>query len=148
MSYPIIIEYKSKVYEDMIALRSRVLREPLGLVFSDEDFLQDANDILLGLSTDLSEKIVACCILSPQNNGMVKLRQMAVDDTAQKTGLGTSMLGFAEYVVAKNGFETITIHARKVAVGFYEKYGYKVVGEEFFEVNIPHFEMEKQINKK
>lgn len=146
--YPVIIEYRSKAYDEMVALRSRVLREPLGLIFSDEDLLSESDDILLGLSTDSSDRIVACCVLTPLDDRVVKLRQMAVDSAAQNSGLGTSMLGFAEYVSAKQGFDTIMLHARKVAVGFYEKYDYKIVGQEFVEVGIPHYEMIKQINNR
>lgn len=145
MIYPIIIEYKSKAYDEMVALRYKVLREPLGLTFSEQDLSVDIDDILLGISVDSSDKISACCILTPQSDQVVKLRQMAVDTTVQKTGLGTSMLGFAEYVAAKKGFEIIELHARKVAVGFYEKYDYKILGEEFIEVGIPHYSMRKQI---
>jgi len=37
------------------------------------------------------------------------------------------------------------MHARKNAIGFYEKMGYKVKGPEFQEVSIPHYEMEKKL---
>ncbi|MBS1564192.1 MAG: GNAT family N-acetyltransferase, partial [Bacteroidetes bacterium] len=33
----------------------------------------------------------------------------------------------------------------KTAVGFYEKLGYVAVGEEFLEVTLPHFVMEKKL---
>jgi predicted GNAT family N-acyltransferase len=37
------------------------------------------------------------------------------------------------------------MHARDTAIGFYEKYGYKVKGEQFIELNIPHHIMEKRL---
>ena len=37
------------------------------------------------------------------------------------------------------------MHARETAVGFYEKLGYKVVGDKFTEVTIPHYVMEKKL---
>jgi predicted GNAT family N-acyltransferase len=37
------------------------------------------------------------------------------------------------------------MHARKDAIGFYEKQGYKISGDEFTEVTIPHFVMEKKL---
>lgn len=148
MIYPIIIEHKSKEYEEMIALRHRILREPLGLTFSEQDLLQDTDDVLLGISIASMDTLAACCILSLQDVQIVKLRQMAVDESVQDSGLGTSMLAFAEYVAEKKGFETVVLHARKSAVGFYEKYDYKIVGEEFTEVGIPHYKMIKQLNRK
>ncbi|HRF26714.1 MAG TPA: GNAT family N-acetyltransferase [Ferruginibacter sp.] len=37
------------------------------------------------------------------------------------------------------------MHARDSAVGFYEKLGYKVIGEGFMEVNLPHHLMVKEL---
>jgi predicted GNAT family N-acyltransferase len=37
------------------------------------------------------------------------------------------------------------MHARQSAVGFYQKLGYQIRGEEFEEVTIPHYEMQKQL---
>lgn len=145
MIQPHIIKYKSREYDQMLALRTKVLREPLGLNFSDKDLQADEDDILLGLISADTNQMVACCILSPIDEVEVKLRQMAVAEDSQNRGLGTSMLSFAEYVAEQEGFERITLHARKVALGFYLKYNYKIIGEEFTEVGIPHFEMNKQI---
>lgn len=140
-----IIEYQTDEYQEMLALRTRILREPLGLIFTDEDIKMDKDDMLLGLILPEKQKMVACCILTRIDDKVVKMRQMAVDTDVQKSGLGTSMLSFAEYVAEREGFEKIVLHARKVAVDFYRKYDYKIIGDEFTEVGIPHFEMEKQI---
>jgi len=37
----------------------------------------------------------------------------------------------------------MVLNARKTAVGFYEKLGYEKIGEEFPEINIPHYKMRK-----
>jgi predicted GNAT family N-acyltransferase len=39
----------------------------------------------------------------------------------------------------------LCMHARKTAKGFYEKLGYAVTGDEFMEVTIPHYIMEKAL---
>jgi predicted GNAT family N-acyltransferase len=52
---------------------------------------------------------------------------------------------FAENLARDHGYKVLTMHARKNAVGFYEKMGYRVKGSEFQEVSIPHYEMEKQL---
>ena len=43
------------------------------------------------------------------------------------------------------GREKLIMHARKTALGFYGKLGYSVSGDEFTEVTIPHFVMEKSL---
>lgn len=142
-----VIKYQTEEYQEMIVLRAKVLREPLGLSFSENDLEKDKDDILLGLLLPEKQKVAACCILTPINSLSVKLRQMAVDNDLQQSELGTAMLSFAEYVSSREGFQQIILNARKTAIGFYEKYGYRTIGEEFIEVGIPHYKMEKEIEK-
>ena len=147
MIYPRIIQYKSPEYDEMIALRHKILREPLGLSFSEQDLEKDEQDFLLALFMPTTDQIIACCILTPIDDKIIKLRQMAVDESVQKTGIGTAMLSFAEYVAVKEEFEQIELNAREIAVGFYQKYDYEILGNKFTEVGIPHYKMKKQLDK-
>jgi len=52
---------------------------------------------------------------------------------------------FAENIARDRGYKTLSMHARKNATGFYEKMGYKVASDEFTEVTIPHYVMEKEL---
>ena len=52
---------------------------------------------------------------------------------------------FAENLARDKGFKTLTMHARDTAIGFYERFGYKVKGDKFIEINIPHHIMEKRL---
>lgn len=142
----IIISLNTPEYEQMINLRTKILRKPLGLSFTEEELKRDEEDMLFGAFFPNGGQIVACCILQPLGNGVAKLRQMAVDDESQGIGMGTAMLSFAEYVATKEGISQVILHARKLAVGFYQKYDYKIVGDLFMEVGIPHYKMEKLIN--
>ena len=137
------IEYGSCDYHDMVALRDKILRRPLGLTFSPEYLQQEISDVLIGGFEE--EKIIGCCILSPVDENTVQLRQMAVDETLQGSGTGSKILAFAEQQAKANGFSELMMHARKEAVLFYEKNGYQVRGDEFTEVNIPHYEMFKRL---
>lgn len=147
MIRPQIIIYKSAEYDEMVALRHKILRKPLGLSFTEQDLMEDENDLLLALFMPRTNKMIACCVLTPVGGNAVKLRQMAVDDTNQRTGIGTAMLSFAEYVATKEGFIRIELNAREVAVGFYQKYDYQIISDSFIEVGILHYKMEKQLNR-
>jgi ribosomal protein S18 acetylase RimI-like enzyme len=70
---------------------------------------------------------------------------MAVKDDIQGKGIGASIISFAESVAVDKGFDFIIMHARDTAIGFYEKFGYKVTGDVFYEVNLPHHLMEKKL---
>ena len=136
-----IIDHGSKEYKQMIDLRLSMLRKPLGLSFTTEELEKEKNDILIGCFDD--GKLEACCMLTQTAPKEVRLRQMAVLSGLQGKGMGRAMLQFAENIAYDRGYKKITMHARKTAIGFYEKLGYSVAGKEFLEVTIPHFVMEK-----
>ncbi|UYQ93158.1 GNAT family N-acetyltransferase [Chitinophaga horti] len=142
-----IIEYGSTDYQAMVALRDEILRKPLGLSFSEEYLQQEMHDTLIGCFTRERgiERIIGCCILSKVNDSTLQLRQMAVDKSHQGQGIGNSILTFAEQQAKNNSFSKLMMHARKEAVGFYERQGYTIDGDEFIEVDIPHYEMSRQL---
>jgi predicted GNAT family N-acyltransferase len=138
-----IIEHGSKEYQQMINLRNDILRKPLGLQFTEEELVKEANDILIGAFDD--DRILACCMLTAIDKEKIRLRQMAVHNSLQGKGIGATMMNFAENVAHDRGYRIMTMHARKSALGFYEKLGYSVYGDEFVEVTIPHVEMQKKL---
>ena len=135
--------YQSPEYVQALKLRDKILRKPLGLQFTEAELKKDEYDIHYGLFDD--GKIVACLTLTGTENGRMKMRQVAVDDNTQDKGFGSQLSLAAEKHAAENGFTVMFCHARKAASGFYLKLGYKIVGDEFTEVNIPHYLMEKQL---
>jgi len=140
---PSVIVYGSPEYGAMCKLRDDVLRKPIGLRLTEAETLRDINDILIVCMEN--DEAVACCILTKNNSDAVQLRQMAVAPSYQKKSLGREILQFAEKIAKENHYSIIRMHARKTAMDFYEKNGYTVVGKEFIEVGIPHFEMMKKI---
>jgi N-acetylglutamate synthase-like GNAT family acetyltransferase len=137
------IDYGTKEYDQMVKLRYEVLRKPLKLNFNTDELEKEKNDILIGAFEE--DKILGCCFLTKQDDHCVRLRQMAVANNLQGKGIGASMMNYAENIARDAGFKKIIMHARKTAIGFYEKLGYSVTGKEFTEVSIPHFVMEKRL---
>ena len=138
-----IIDHGSKEYKQMIKLRDDILRKPLGLGFDLAEIESEKNNMLIGAFED--EDMLGCCMLVEENPGTVRLRQMAVLNDLQGKGIGRALMNFAENIARDRGFEIISMHARKNAIGFYEKMGYKVCGDEFIEITIPHYVMEKKL---
>ncbi len=137
------IDHGTKEYKQMVALRMEILRKPLGLGFTPEELANEKEDILIGAFDE--EEMLACCLLTKAENKSLRLRQMAVQNNLQGKGIGASMMNFAETVARDKGYKKMVMHARKTALGFYEKLGYKVTGDEFEEVTIPHYVMEKKL---
>lgn len=138
-----LIDHGSPEYQQMVDLRFQILRKPLGLSFSEEDLAAELHDILLGCFED--DRLEACCILTKTDPKTVRLRQMAVSSNLQGKGIGRVLMSFAENVARDHGYRRLTMHARKSALGFYEKNGYRICSDEFLEVTIPHYVMEKEL---
>lgn len=137
------IDHGTFEYSQMLKLRNDILRKPLNLHFEKEELDREKNDILIGAFEE--DKMLGCCLLTKLNKDCVRLRQMAVQNNLQGKGIGASMMNFAENVARDAGYKKIEMHARKTAIGFYEKLGYKTVGNEFIEVSLPHYLMEKKL---
>ena len=136
------IDFGTPEYRQMLALRYEILRKPLGLDFTPEELKQEENDILIAAFEE--EKMLGCCFLTAIDSHGVKLRQLAVQNNLQGKGIGASLMNFAENIARDRGFRTIQLNARKVALEFFEKQGYKVEGDEFIQLGIPHFLMKKK----
>lgn len=138
-----IIDYGTADYQKVLDLRNAILRKPLGMEFSEEEIENEKNNLHIGAYED--DRILGCCMLVEEDQKTVRLRQMAVPNDLQGKGIGRALMQFAENLARDRGFKKITMHARKNAVGFYEKMGYRKKGREFEEITIPHVVMEKEL---
>lgn len=138
-----LAEHGSALYEAEVALRRKVLREPLGLDFSAEQLIAEKDDLhLVALA---GGRVVGCLVLTPLSDGAVQMRQVAVEPDWRGKGVGKRLVEMSEAIARQRGFREIVLHARETAVDFYLKQGYQVRGEPFIEVTIPHREMFKLI---
>ncbi len=137
------IDHGTKEYQQMVKLRTEILRQPLGLSFSAEELDREKEDILIGAFDD--DEMLACCMLTKAGKDCVRLRQIAVQNNLQGKGIGVSLMNFAELLARDKGYKKLIMHARETVVGFFEKLGYHVVGDKFTEITIPHYIMEKKL---
>ncbi len=135
------IDYGSGEYQQMLRLRIDILRKPLGLTFSKEELAKEKDDILIAAFDE--DEILGCCILTQMDEHCLRLRQMAVQKNLQGKGIGEAIMSFAENLARDKGYKVLMMHARDTAIGFYEKFGYTIKGDQFTEVNTKHHLMEK-----
>src|SRR5436190_5955937 len=136
-----IIDHGTKEYLQMVKLREDILRKPLGFTFTPDELEAEKDNMLIAAFED--DRILGCCMLVEERPAVIRLRQMAVLNDLQGKGVGRALMQFAENIARDHGYKIVRMHARAHAVGFYEKVGYKVKGDQFVEVTIPHYVMEK-----
>jgi ribosomal protein S18 acetylase RimI-like enzyme len=89
--------------------------------------------------------VIGCVLFHPETPTTGRLFQMAVDPTAQRTGLGRRLVDALEAELRRRGIVVVHLHARAAAVPFYERLGYVTYGAPFDEIGIPHRHMRKTL---
>lgn len=138
-----IINYGSAEYNDALALRRKVLREPLGLSYSEQELASECDDTHLAALEN--GRVCAYLFLRAEGTGAVKLRQVVVAEGMQGKGVGTGLIRFAEHIASKQHYNECVLHARESAIRFYEKLGYVKEGNAVEMVTLPHWFMRKPL---
>jgi predicted GNAT family N-acyltransferase len=137
------IGHGSPEYRAAVALRTAVLRQPIGLAFSDEELTAEFDSHHVGCWA--GGRLVGCLVLQPIDADRIRMRQVAVEPAARGAGIGRRMVRHAERLAHELGFREMVLHARENVVPFYERLGYAGRGAPFLEITIPHRVMGKAL---
>ena len=136
--------------EDTFPLRLEVLRKNIDLPHQFEGDLDDStfhlgvfeNDKLVCIGTFVKESI------EELKGSQYQLRGMASATGVRGKGYGKLLLSFATNELLKRNVDFLWCNAREVAVQFYEKNQFKIIGDRFVNKVGPHYKMYKEIKKK
>lgn len=137
-----IVEFNTDLQRESVELRYKVLREPLGLVYTPEQLADEKEEI--HIVAVAANRVVGVLLLKPMDAGIIKMRQVAVAAEWQQQGIGRQMVDVAERYAIRHGFRSMELHARDTAKDFYTKLHYRITGNPFTEVGIKHFKMVKR----
>ncbi len=128
-------------------LRRAVLRG--GNPDSDVHYPQDDDPASFHLGADVGGELVGVASFTPAQTPhrpgtrAWQLRGMAIAPAHQGLGLGSAVIGEAVARVRADGAAVLWCNARDTALGFYERRGFKVIGEGFVTADsgLPHHVM-------
>ena len=138
-----IVDHYSKDYWKLVRLRDKILREPLNLMFSEEELFLENELIHIGCFEN--ETAIASLSFVKLSDSLLKMRQVCVSKELQGKNIGKELIDFSEKWANENSFKDIECNARESAVPFYKANNYSIIGEQFFEIRIPHFKMVKSL---
>ena len=131
-------------WEEYYDLRYRILREPWKQPRGSERNEGDATGMHFGLYD--SNQLLGILRLDSMEIGISQIRFMAVETSNQGKGIGENLMLFAEEISKNRGDKKIILHAREIALGFYEKLGYQLIEKSHLLFGeIQHYLMEKYI---
>lgn len=136
--------FGSALYDAAKALRSEVLRKPLGMTLSERDTEGEQHQRHIVARLD-GQRVVGSVSLLYKGHGVFKLRQMAVAESMRGAGVGASLVRCAEGEACGSGGCLMELSARVSALKFYEKLGYSAYGETYIDVTLPHIMMQKPL---
>ena len=134
--------------EETYFLRKQILRKNIDLPHEFEgDFNENTFHVgvfdgeeLLGIGTFMQNN------LEELDGIHYQLRGMATSEKVRGKGYGKLLLEFATNELVKLKIDYLWCNAREVAILFYEKNDFKIMGDRFINKAGPHYKMYKSID--
>jgi predicted GNAT family N-acyltransferase len=133
-------------WPEVAALRHRVFVLEQGVPPEVERDDADATAVH-ALSGDDAGRVLATgrLLLDAAGPGLAVIGRMATEPAARGQGHGAAVLAVLHREAAARGQSEVELHAQATARAFYERAGYRCVGEEYEEVGIPHVTMRRRL---
>jgi predicted GNAT family N-acyltransferase len=77
--------------------------------------------------------------------GSAKAERVAVLEPERGVGAGRALMHALEAEARARGYPRVVLSAQEAVIAFYERLGYRVESERFFEAGIPHRKMSKSL---
>ena len=130
--------------DDIMSLRVRVLRQ--GTPATDAHYPEDEYPDVVHFGIVQSGDVIATSTWfikeCPEAQGLtaMQLKGMAVDTSLQSGGYGAQLIQAGVALAAERNAKIVWARARDSALGFYEKCGFRTVGDGFIDesTDMPH----------
>ena len=103
--YFLVLQFATPEYDEMVQLRTDMLRKPLNMTFEIGFFADEWQDMHLAAYSDSGE-LLGGLLLTQIASSVMQMRQVAVAERLQNRGIGRQLIAFAEQYAAQKGFNT------------------------------------------
>ena len=144
MNYTIKSPETESEWENYFNFRWEMLRKPIGMSKQTvKDDLEKESYHLMVINK--KDKVIGSGRLHFNNKKEGQIRYMAVSDSIQRKGLGTSIVLELETIAKEKGAQEMVLNARENAINFYLSLGYKKTELYQSDTGIPHTTMSKEL---
>ena len=131
-------------FERYYELRWRILRAPWDEPRGSE--VDDIENRCFHVMVIHDDKVIGVGRLQYNSSKEAQIRYMAVDDSYEGNGIGSSIVNTLETEAKRTNHNMVVLDAREPAVGFYEKLGYEVTQKSYLLFDdIQHYQMIKSL---
>lgn len=144
MAFEIVVATKEVDYQNALKVRKIVFVEeqkvPVNLEI--DEFEPNATHFVV---YDDAHNPVAAGRLRVKAENVAKVERICVLKERRGEHIGEALMVELEKKARQMGLSSLLLNAQTHAQGFYEKLGYHVTSDLFYEAGIPHVEMRKEL---
>ena len=144
MNYTIKSPETESEWKNYYNFRWEMLRKPIGMSKQTvkDDLEKESYHLMV---VNKKDKVIGSGRLHFNNKKEGQIRYMAVSDSIQRKGLGTSIVLELEIMAKAKGAQEMVLNARENAINFYLSLGYKEIEPYQSDTDIPHTTMSKEL---
>ena len=144
MNYTIKSPETESEWKNYYNFRWEMLRKPIGMSKQTvkDDLEKESYHLMV---VNKKDEVIGSGRLHFNNKKEGQIRYMAVSDSIQRKGLGTSIVLKLEIMAKKKGAQEMVLNARENAINFYLSLGYKEIEPYQSDTDIPHTTMSKEL---
>ena len=144
MNYTIKSPETESEWKNYFNFRWEMLRKPIGMSKQTvkDDLEKESYHLMV---VNKKDEVIGSGRLHFNNKKEGQIRYMAVSDSIQRKGLGTSIVLELEIMAKKKGAQEMVLNARENAINFYLSLGYKEIEPYQSDTDIPHTTMSKEL---
>ena len=144
MNYTIKSPETESEWKNYYNFRWEMLRKPIGMSKQTvkDDLEKESYHLMV---VNKKDKVIGSGRLHFNNKKEGQIRYMAVSDSIQRKGLGTSIVLELEIMAKEKGAQEMVLNARENAINFYLSLGYKKIKPYQSDTGIPHTSMSKKL---
>ena len=144
MNYTIKSPETESEWKNYFNFRWEMLRKPIGMSKQTvkDDLEKESYHLMV---VNKKDEVIGSGRLHFNNKKESQIRYMAVSDSIQRKGLGTSIVLELEIMAKKKGAQEMVLNARENAINFYLSLGYKEIEPYQSDTDIPHTTMSKEL---
>ena len=131
----------SPIYEDALSIRHEVFITEQNVPFEREIEGEEGKHYFVGYVGTTA----VCARAFLESPGIWHVQRVACRKEYRGKHLASELMRFIEEKASDSGIRLITLGAQDQAAPFYERLGFKTIGEGFLEAGIPHHRMDKEI---
>ena len=144
MNYTIKSPETESEWKNYYNFRWEMLRKPIGMSKQTvkDDLEKESYHLMV---VNKKDKVIGSGRLHFNNKKEGQIRYMAVSDSIQRKGLGTSIVLELEIMAKEKGAQEMVLNARENAINFYLSLGYQEIEPYESDTGIPHTTMRKEL---